>query len=194
MAAHATRYSTLDLPRPLRSAAPLLALAALALMLDVDPRLPWLAGAVGAICFGGAAVLRALRARRELAAVRRTADRLIVHEPRTADPSELIRWRSLELTTRERRRTLGREVDRVLRALDTSRLPSASPLRRPAARRHRALLEAIGARLRDGAPVTARGMLLIQELLRDAGSPLFNDASEQLLARTLSRVLGALEP
>jgi hypothetical protein len=194
MAAHAQKYATLDLPRPLRSAAPLLALAAIALMLDVDPRLPWIVGGVAALFFTGAAVARAVRARRELAVVRRTADRLIVYEPRTAHPSELILWRSLELTAPERRRCLGREVTALLRSLDAGRLPSASPLRRAAARRHRALLEKLVARLDDGEPVTARGMLLAQDLVRSDASPLYDDAAEQLLARTLTRVLGALEP
>ena len=42
-------------------------------------------------------------------------------------------------------------------------------------------------------PVTARGVLLARQLLRDPGSPLFSDESEHLLPRALTRVLGALE-
>ena len=38
--------------------------------------------------------VRSVRAHHELVAVRRTADRLIVHSPHTRDASDLVRWRS----------------------------------------------------------------------------------------------------
>ena len=72
-------------------------------------------------------------------------------------------------------------------------LPGASPLRRPAARRCEDLLQLLSARLAGDRPVTARGVLLARQLLRDPGSPLFSDESEHLLRRALKRVLGALE-
>jgi hypothetical protein len=194
MAAHAHRYSTLDLPRPTRAALPLLVLAACALAFEADPRLPWLLGLAAAGCFGMAAGLRAWRAQRELQAVRRTADRLIVRAPRTRDASELILWRSAELTRSEAREALRRELERTIRQLDPAHLPSASPLRRAPARRHEDLLRAIAARVGDGRPVAARGILLAQDLVRDPASPLYAESAEALLARTLSRVRGALEP
>jgi len=188
------QYSTLDLPRPYRSAAPLAGLAVAAALFDVDPRLPWLVGALGAVCFAAAAVARAARARLELAAVRRTADRLIVHEPRTLDASELIRWRTAELTSPAALDALRRELLRTIADLDPRRLPSASPLRRPAARANEALLCQIADRVGNGAPVSARGVLLTRALLRDASSPLYDEDAELLLPRALRRVLGALEP
>jgi hypothetical protein len=194
MATHASRYSTLDLPRPFRSAAPLLLLAFAAAAFDIDPRLPWLVGAVGATCFGIAAGIRAGRARVELAAVRRTADRLIVHEPRSGDASELVRWRSAELTSAAARDALCREIQRTLADLDPRRLPSASPLRRPAARANEELLRRIVARVGSSAPITARGVLLTRSLLRDASSPLYAEEADVLLPRALTRVLGALDP
>ena len=194
MATHATRYSTLDLPRPFRAAAPLLALAAAAALFDVDPRLPWLAGAFAAACFARAAVVRAVRARIELAHVRRAADRLIVHELRSRDASELVRWRCEELTSRAALDALRRQVDHVLRDLDPAKLPSASPLRRPAARANEALLRALADRLGESRPVAARGVLLARSLLCDGGSPLYADDAALLLPRALGRVLGALEP
>src|SRR5438876_10657709 len=100
--------SSLDLPRPGRAAVPYAALAAAALALDADPRLPGLAGVAGALLFAAAGTVRSVRARHELVAVRRTADRLIVHSPRTRDASELVRWRSGELTTRAKRDALRR--------------------------------------------------------------------------------------
>jgi hypothetical protein len=194
MATHAGRYATLDLPRPLRAAAPLLALAAAAALFDVDPRLPWLVGAFAASCFALAAVIRAGRARIELGRVRRAADRLIVHELRSRDASELVRWRCEELTSRPALDALRREVERLLRDLDPAKLPSASPLRRPAARANEPLLRAVAERLGESRPVAARGVLLVRSLLHDGGSPLYAEDAALLLPRALTRVLGALEP
>jgi len=194
MATHATRYSTLDLPRPVRAAAPLLALAAAAALFDVDPRLPWLAGAFAASCFAVAGVVRAVRARIELGHVRRAADRLIVHELRSRDASELVRWRCEELTSRAALDALRRQVEHVLGDLDPAKLPSASPLRRAAARANEPLLRAVSDRLAESRPVAARGVLLLRSLLRDGGSPLYAEDAELLLPRALTRVLGALEP
>jgi hypothetical protein len=185
---------TLDLPRPLKAAAPLVLLAALAGAVDLDPRLPWLVGAFGAICFGIAALVRAVRARLELAAVRRTADRLIVHEARSGDASELVRWRCDELTSRDARDGLRREVEHVLAELDPRKLPSASPLRRPAARANEELIRAVADRLASSKPISARGMLITQSLLRDGGSPLYAEDGALLLPRALHRALSALEP
>jgi hypothetical protein len=194
MAAHAPRYSSLDLPRPLRSAWPLLALAGCALAFEADPRLPWLLGAAAAACFAVAAGARMWRARRELAAVRGAADRLIVLAPRSHDASELVLWRSSELTAPEARAALRRELERTIRQLDPSTLPSSSPLRRVAARRHEDLLRLIALRVGDNRPVAARGILLAQRLVRDPASPLYAEDAEAQLARLLSRILGALEP
>jgi hypothetical protein len=138
--------------------------------------------------------VRAARARIELAHVRRAADRLIVHELRSRDASELVRWRCAELTTRAARERLRREVARTVRALDPERLPSAVPLRRPAARACRELFLELEGRLAHERPVAARGALLAQALLRDAASPLYSEETEHLLAPTLRRILGALEP
>lgn len=185
---------TLDLPRPFRAAAPLVLLAVLAAAVDLDPRLPWLVGVFAAACFGVAAVVRAVRARVELAAVRRTADRLIVHAGRSHDASDLVRWRCEELTSRDSLDSLCRELEHVLGELDPRKLPSASPLRRPAARANEPLLRAVADRLHGSRPVTARGVLLAQSLLRDGGSPLYAEHAELLLTRSLRRVLSALEP
>jgi hypothetical protein len=194
VATYAKRYPTLDLPRPLRSAAPLALLALAAVALDIDPRLPWLVGVFAAVCFGTAAVVRGTRARLELAAVRRTADRLIVHDTRMRDASELVRWRCEELTARPALDSLRREVEQVLADLDPGKLPGASPLRRPAARANEDLLEAIFHRLASSSPVSARGVLLVRSLLHHGGSPLYTEGAEALLPRALTRALGALEP
>lgn len=193
MAAYARTQTVLDLPRPGRAALPFALLCVAALGFEADPRLPWIVGALAAGSFGGAAALRGYRARRELEAVRRTIDRLIVHEPHSSETSSLARWRSLELTAPAYRMRLARETERVLSLLDPRLLPGASPLRRPAARRSEDLLQLLSATLAGDRPVTARGVLLARELLREPGSPLFSDEAEHLLPRALKRVLGALE-
>src|ERR1700730_186587 len=151
--------STLDLPRPGKAALPFAALALAALALDMDPRLPWLAGVAGAVLFATAGTVRTVRARHELAAVRRTADRLIVQSPLSRDASDLVRWRCKELTTHAKRERLRRDIESLLRSLDPARLPSASPLKRPAARGSRDLFVALAARLADEPPGAAPGLL-----------------------------------
>ena len=60
-------------------------------------------------------------------------------------------------------------------------------------RRNERLLRALAERVGDERPVAARGVLLVRGLLRDPASPLYSEGDEPL-ARTLSRVLGALDP
>jgi hypothetical protein len=177
-----------------RSPTALFLLAAAALAFDADPRLPWIAGVAGAVFFGSAATVRELQARRELRHRRATADRLILQAPRHAGTSELTAWRARELTAAPAREELRREIEQLLRALSPDRLPSASPLNRPAARHNSDLLLVLAGRLGDGNPVAARGVLLTRALLREAGSPLYNEQAGELLPRALSRALGALEP
>jgi len=191
---HPRPYSALDLPHPWRAAGAFALLAAAALALDADPRLPWIVGAVAAALFAVAGAARTIQGRRELSAVRRTADRLIVHDPLSRDASELVRWRSAELTRRDERDRLAHSIGATLAALDPRRLPSASPLRRPQARAASELLEQLQARLADEQPVAARGILLTRLLLQDPASPLYSEAPELALPRLLRRVLGALEP
>jgi hypothetical protein len=192
VATHAHRFGTLDLPRPGRAALPLAALALLALTLDAAPQLR-LAGAAAAACFALAAVVRAERARAELRAVRRTADRLILVDAHGAEGSDIVRWRMLELVAPDSRLELAREVERTLRGSDPARLPSASPLRRGLARRHRELLRSLEERMLDGRPVTPRGVLLLGRLLREPGSPLYDDHAGNL-SRAITTVLAELEP
>ncbi len=191
---HRRPYSALDLPHPGRDALVFAGLVVAALLLNADPQLPWAAGIGAAVLFATAGAVRTVQAQRELAAVRRAADRLIVNAPTSRDASELVRWRCAELTARAERDRLQREVGRTLHMLDPRLLPSVSPLRRPDARACRELLEQLEARLGDERPVSARGIVLAQVLLRDPASPLYSDGPEQNLARVLRRVLGALEP
>jgi hypothetical protein len=192
VATHVHRAAVLDLPRPGRAALPLAALALVALALEAAPGLQ-LAGAAAAACFALAAVVRAERARAELRGVRRVADRLILADAFGAEGSDIVRWRTLELVASATRENLAREVEQLVRSTDPTRLPSASPLRRGVARRHRELLLRLEARMLDNHPVTARGVLRLRRLLREPGSPLYDDHAGDL-SRAIAQVLVELEP
>jgi len=192
MATHASPFGTIDLPRPGRAALPLLAVALVALALEADAQLR-IAGAAAAACFAVAAGVRAERARAELRAIRRSADRLILASAVGVEGSDVVRWRTLELVAPPTREGLARELDQTLRRIDSARLPSASPVRRGVARRHAEMLRRLEERMLDDRPVTARGVLLLRRLLHDAGSPLY-DAHAGDLSRALARVLLELEP
>jgi hypothetical protein len=192
MATHAPSFGTLELPRPGRAALPLLGLALVALALEASPELR-LAGLAAAGCFVLAAAVRVERARAELRSIRRSADRVILASATGVEGSDLVRWRTLELVAPATRDGLAQEIERLLRRADPARLPSASPLRRGLARRHRQLLQKLEARMLDGRPVTARGVLLLRRLLREPGSPLYDEHAGDL-SRALARVLVELEP
>ena len=192
MATHAPSFGSLDLPRPGRAALPLLALALVALALEASPELR-LAGLAAAACFVLAAAVRAERARAELRAIRRSADRLILASARGVEGSDVARWRTLELVAPESRERLARELEQTLRRMDPGRLPSASPLRRGPVRRHQEQLRRLEERMLDGRPVTARGVVLLRRLLRDPGSPLYDEHAGNL-SRACARVLMELEP
>jgi hypothetical protein len=192
VATHAHRASSLDLPRPSRAALPLAALALVALAFEAAPRLQ-LVGAAAAACFALAAVVRAERARAELRSVRRVADRLILADAFGAEGSDIVRWRTLELVAPASRENLAREVEQLVRMTDPARLPSASPLRRGVARRHKELLLKLEERMLDSRPVSARGVLRLRCLLQEPGSPLYDDHAGDL-SRAIARVLVELEP
>lgn len=192
MATHAPSFGSLDLPRPGRAALPLVALVAVALVFEAAPQLR-IAGAAAAACFALAAVVRAERARAELRRVRRTADRLILADARAAEGSDIVRWRALELVAPASRQGLARELEQTLRRTDPARLPSASPLRRGAARRNRDLLLRLDERMLDDRPVTARGILRLRMLLRGPGGPLYDESAGDL-SRAAATILLELEP
>jgi hypothetical protein len=192
MATHAPSFGTLELPRPGRAALPLLTLALVALALEASPELR-LAGAAAAACFALAAAIRAERARAELRAIRRSADRVILASATGVEGSEVVRWRTLELVAPATRNGIAREIQQSLRRADPARMPSVSPLRRGVTRRHQELLRKLEARMLDGRPVTARGVLLLTRLLREPGSPLYDEHAGDL-SRALARVLVELEP
>jgi hypothetical protein len=182
-------------PNPIGVAAPLFALAGLALLLETAPGLPWLVGVGVAALFLGAALARLTQQWLVVRRLRRIADQLIVRgSSRGATPPALIAWRMSELTGAAHRRAVAREATRLVRELEATSLPGAVPLNRVAARPFRHELEELAETLAGDLSISARGVLLAERLLTSSRSPLYDrDAAEDLSAQ-LRRVRAALAP
>ncbi len=147
---------------------------------------------LGAIC-AGAGALRSTWEFRELRQLRSVADRKLVRGV-AADSSPLLTWRAAEVTSARHQRLLARSVRGVFREATGRTLPGASPLNRAAARQEIGRIQALVDRLADRErPVSPRGLLLVEALLRDGDSPLYARAREDDLRRNLERCLAALE-
>jgi hypothetical protein len=183
------------IPNPLGAAAPLFALAALALLLDAAPDLPWQAGIAVAGLFLAAGLARLSQQWLAVRRLRRVADQLILRTSgRTVPTSPLITWRTHELTSLAHRRAVAAEAARLVRELDASSLPGAVPLNRAAVRPFRHELELLADTLAAESPVCARGVLLAEQLLTSPRSPLYDRDAAEGLGVQLRRVRTALVP
>jgi hypothetical protein len=100
-------------------------------------------------------------------------------------------WRVAELTCERERQSCARSVRGVISEIEGTTLPGATPLRGGALRPHLALFEAIEMRLLSPTPVSAAGMLAVNDLLTSPGSCLFAPVDE--VGACLHRVLQKLE-
>ena len=181
------------IPRPWLAAVPLLGLAAASVALDAAPELPWTVGVAVAGLFLVAAAARALQRYVELRQLRAAADRLIRRDDTRTQQSRFLGWRAQELTRPSRRRTLARSLRHVVRELDASTLPGASPLNRRAARPYATRLAELARSVEDpDIRVFARGVLLAESLLTDAASPLYDRDRAGQLGNALAQVEKAL--
>ncbi len=106
--------------------------------------------------------------------------------------SELLTWRARELTSPHHRAELGRLCRRFVAERSDPRC-RAYAVNREALKRHLHLLAELGRRLEDSTkPVTPRGMILVGNVLRDGGGPLFNPARADELGPMLAAALHAL--
>ncbi len=195
MATHATVGSRAhaNVPRPLAAAAPLAALAVLALLLDVAPDLPWESGVAVAGLFLAAATVLLVQKWIAVRRLRAIADRIILRNGDRPTASPLVAWRTAELTSRRHRRAVATDAARLARELDASTLPGAVPLNRSAVRPYRQELEALAATLDGNQPIGARGMLLAERFLTSPASPLYDRAAADTLGPRLRRVITTLQ-
>lgn len=127
------------------------------------------------------APVRGWESRRARRAERRRADAELLA---SRLPSPRLAWRTAELVADEHRLELGRSLTDAVHASDERRLPGAAPLDRVAVRGCRAQLLELAARLCDlDEHVAPRGILLVQRLLEDDGSPLYGHADPMRLRR-----------
>jgi hypothetical protein len=89
-----------------------------------------------------------------------------------------FQWRVDELTTPRERKLCARSLRGVLGELAGTKLPGSAPLRTNQLRPHIGRLEAIEARLLDESPVSAVGMLAVNEFLTSPASCLFADVDD----------------
>jgi hypothetical protein len=110
------------------------------------------------------------------------------------DSPELAR-RAEQLRSPRNRRVLAASLERVIDAAEERPHPhsSAVPLRRAAILRVSAGLLGLAAELRDtDAPVSVRGVALVDKLLTDGGSPLYVASEEQTLEGAIRHARAAL--
>ena len=189
------RARELRVPQPLIAAAPFAAGGLLVLSLAT---LHVVTGAVAFVAAAGClllAALRAARALRDRAALRRTADELIRSGVRIHPQSTLLVWRAAELTSDRNRKVLSRSLSAIARELARQPLVSPVPLDRRAVRPHVTSVGALAARVgRLECPVSPRGILLVDELLTDGfASPLYIGGRREDVPAALERCLCALD-
>ncbi len=182
-------------PRPLTAALPQLSLALLVLAVGLAAAIewPWVLAVAGFLMLVGA--LQAARAALELERRRRAADEWLLWGAAPRPSSALLSWRAGELTSPRLRSSLVQSLRRIEREVRGGALPGAVPLNTRAIRRHPGLLRTLRERLEDQErPVSVRGMLLVDRLLTEPGSPLFSSAPEDVLAEAIGDALAALDP
>lgn len=153
----------------------------------------WIAAVAGSLVVLG--LLRWARAAVELGRRRRAADEWLLWGATARPSSALLSWRARELTSPDVRLTLARSLQGIERELRGTSLPGPLPLNRRAIRVHLGLMRAMRGRLEDAErPVSVRGMLLVDRLLTEPGSPLYSSVPDDVLAEALGDALAAIDP
>jgi hypothetical protein len=96
--------------------------------------------------------------------------------------------------TARRRRELEQSLEGVLRNIDPKRRPGASPLNRRGLWLYEPELRSLIRRLGDlDRPVSRHGLSLVQNLLIDAGGPLYDPDRIDELPGTVRKILVTLD-
>lgn len=182
-----------SVPHPVRATLPLLVLAIVGLALVAAPELPVYVGPIVAGLFVAGAVARFAGSYHDLRQLRAGIDKIILRNPDRV-PSSLVAWRGEELVALPSRRTLAREIERIVRASNQASLPNAVPVNRALVRAHDEELRALADRLSDPTQnVAARGVLLVRALLDEASSPIYDRDRSGSLSGDLARITRALD-
>lgn len=136
-------------------------------------------------------LVKSLRDRRALNGARRVADAELI-ERRV--PSLRHAWRAEELVEPKRRRELARSLRMVVKDADARYLPNAAPINRPGVRGAADELLELADRLEAlDIPISPRGVLLLEQLLGDSSSPLYDPARSDELQRSIRAAADGLE-
>lgn len=134
---------------------------------------------------------RSIRRRIRLRQARRKADLELI-EFRSVPPR--LAWRAEELTGQKRRKMLARSIRRLVASAETKYLPGASVVNRVAIRAERLRLLGLAARLEAlDRPVTARGVLLVEDLLTCVDGPIYVREDRDALPLTVDAAYAVLE-
>ena len=126
--------------------------------------------------------------------LRNESDRLLRLGARPHAHSRLLAVRAAELTSARERRMLVGSLHGIVRELGGTTLPGASPLNRPGVRPYAERIEALSRRLGDlDRPVSARGVLLVRDLLTDGDGPLYERNHADELPARIRDALAALD-
>jgi hypothetical protein len=180
--------------RPLLVALPqvLLALLVLAVGFAAAIAWPWVVAIACSLVL--VALAQAIRAAVELQRRRRAADQLLLCGAVARPSSELLTWRAGELTSPRLRSMLARSLRHIEREAKGATRPGPVPLNTRALRCHTDLVCALRERLEDQAhPVSPRGMVLVDRLLTEPGSPLHSHVPDTVLAEAMNKALAALD-
>ena len=169
-------------------------LAAVLLALAVVGAISPTAGLLLGSLVSGYAVARTVSRRREVARRRRSADSLLEALPGTRVP-EGLQWRAAELTSPSHRRLLAGQLHRLARMANEKFVITAVPVSLSTLRPNHDELESIAALVGQlDRPVSARGIVLLEEILYDGdGSPLYGPCQATELEQALARVHRAIE-
>jgi hypothetical protein len=153
----------------------------------------WVLAVAGSLAL--LALVQVARAALELSRRRRAVDQWLLWGAAARPSSALLSWRAAELTSPRLRSTLAHSLGRLEREACGRTLPGPVPLNRRAIRNNSGLLGMLTRRLRDyDRPASVRGMLLVDRLVTEPGSPLYSSLPDDVLAEALSEALAALDP
>ena len=179
-------------PRPLRTAALMLAPLPLPLALWLSGALPAAAALGACVSFVLLALVQGGLGAYDLHRSRGLGDALLRAYPGRPPVSELAAWRAAELTSARKRRELRRLVRRLRRETEACSPPGVWPAALAETLRLLRRLESRLDRLTE--PVSPLGMLDVHLLATDDLSPLYFPERTGALPAALSRALAALDP
>ena len=139
-------------------------------------------------------VVRSWPAWRERVQRRRSADRLLLGGAESHTGGDFVERRASELVSARNRKTLARSLRSIVREVEGRVLPGPVPLNRHGILSELDSVRELETRLADlSRPVAPRGVLLVERLLTEPGSPIYSKEHGHELHSLLAEARVALE-